>query len=159
MKNLFVCFLFIGLVFVGSSNFYVSSASTNKSLEAKCAIQKFDDEYANSKAVFIGEVISVEIDGDKKIYEFKVKKYWKGIEDTKVKVAVYENMRFQSPYNAEKTFLVFAKEDENGELFDQRCSRSKDLNGTSADLKDDLKKLGEGKTCISLEDKEEKKKG
>lgn len=155
MKNLVIVFFLIGLVFIGSTDFYVSSA--NESLEAKCAIQKFDAAYKNAKAVFVGEVIAEEKDGDKKIFVFKVKKFWKGIEDAKVKVAVYENPRFQAPYDFGETHLVFAKDDEEGGLFDGRCSRSKDLDGFSSDLKDDLKQLGEGKTCINLA-KEEKKK-
>ncbi len=158
MKNLVVLFLLIGMFFVSSNNLNVSSANEiNEITEAKCAMPNFDAAYKNAKAVFIGEVIAVEIDGDKKIFEFRVKKFWKGIEDTTVKVAVYENMRYESPYYASKTFLVFANDDEDGGLIDGRCSRSKDLNGSSADLKDDLKKLGKGKTCISLSDETEEK--
>lgn len=157
MKNLVALFLLVGMFFVSSADLNVSSA--NEVLEAKCAMPKFDDAYKNAKAVFIGEVIGVEIAGDKKIFKFRVKKFWKGIEEATVKVAVYENLRFQAPYYASDTFLVFANDDEEGGLVDGRCSRSKALNGTSPDLKDDLKKLGKGKTCINLsqEPKEEEK--
>ncbi len=159
MKNpLMIVFLFALFVFVSSTNPAVPTA-TGDPAEAKCAIRTFDNEYEYAKAVFVGEVTGEEKDGDKTIFEFKVKKFWKGIEDTKVKVAVYENPRFQAPFDVGETHLVFAKENEDsGELWDGRCSRSKDLNGFSSDLKDDLKKLGEGKTCISLDDKEKEEK-
>lgn len=148
MKNLTVIFLFIGLFFVSSSNHFVATA--NESAEVKCAMMKFDKAFKNAKAVFVGEVIGMEKDGNKKIFEFKVKRFWKGIKDTKVKVAVRESPRFQAPYDVGETHLVFAKDDENGGLWDGRCSRSRDLDGFSPSLKEDLKKLGDGKTCISL---------
>jgi hypothetical protein len=153
MKNLIWLCLLVGLFFISSSGSKVSSASEN--LNAKCATPNFERAYKNARAVFIGEVIGVEKDGDKKIFEFKVKKFWKGIEGAKVKVITYENRRYQPPYDVGETHLVFAKDDEEGGLYDGRCSRSRDLNGLSPSLKDDLKELGEGKTCISLE-KEEK---
>lgn len=157
MKHFIVVFLLVGSMLLGSS--YINISKANEITYAKCAIPKLDTTYKNAKAVFIGEVISEEKDGDKKIFEFKVKRFWKGIEDTKVKVAVYENFRFQAPYEVGKTFLVFANEDKEGGLIDGRCSRSKDIEGSSSELKDDLKKLGEGKTCINLsKEKEEKKK-
>jgi hypothetical protein len=159
MRNLTAFFLLIGLFLISSNNFEVSSA--NGPTNAKCAMLNFEQAYDQAKAVFVGEAIAIETDGDKKIFEFKVKKFWKGIEDTKIKVSVYENMRYQSPYKVGETFLVYAKDDEEGGLFDGRCSRSRDIEGFDPSLKEDLKSLGEGKTCISLsgnkEEKESKK--
>ncbi len=149
MKKFISVFLLIGICLVYSSDFYGFVNEENVIL--RCATPNFEKEYKNSKAVFIGEVINVEKDGNKKITEFKVKKYWKGIKETKVKVTVYENPRFQSPFDEGETHVVFAKDDEEGGLRDGRCSRSKDMNGFSPFLKDDLKKLGKGKTCIDLE--------
>lgn len=120
---------------------------------ADCIIVNFEAEYKYSKAVFVGEVINVKTEGDKKIVEFKVKKYWKGVAEPKIKVDVYESMRFQFPYDVGKTFLVFAKDDENNGLWDQKCSRSKNMNGSSSDLEDDLKALGKGKIFIESKDK------
>ncbi len=156
MRGLIAVFLLIGLFFISLGNFEVSSA--NDSNDAKCAMPNFERSYENAKAIFLGEVIAVETDGDKKIFEFKVKKFWKGIEDTKVKVSVYENMRYQSPYKVGETFLVFANDDEEGGLLDGRCSRSRNMDGYAPSLKEDLKSLGEGKTCISLSEEKKVKK-
>lgn len=149
MKKTILTLLMISICLVYSPNFY--GLTEENHLSVKCAIMKFDAEYKNSKAVFVGEVINIEREGDKKIIEFKVKTFWKGIEDSKIKIIVYENTRFESPFDKGETHLVFAKDNEEGGLWDGRCSRSKDLNGSSADLEDDLKSLGKGKTCISLE--------
>ena len=157
MKYLSAVFLLVGTISAVSAGFASATNATNEAFMPRCAVQKFDAAYKNAKAVFIGEVVGEEQDGDKKIFEFKVKKFWKGIGESRVKVAVYESPRYQAPYEVGETHLVFAGEGEDGELTDGRCSRSKDLRGTSADLDDDLKSLGEGKTCISLEDGEENK--
>lgn len=149
MKKIILTFLTINICLICSSDFY--GLTGRNYLSADCIFPTFASEYKNSKAVFIGEVINIEKDGDKKIVEFKVKKYWKGIEDSKIKIIVYENFTFVSPYDKGETHLVFAKDNEEGGLWDDKCSRSKDLNGTSSDLEDDLKALGKGKTCISLE--------
>lgn len=150
MKNITSVLILVGVCLFYSADFYGSVNGEN--LNVRCATPKFDVEYKNSKAVFVGEVVNVEKDGDKKIIEFKVKKYWKGVKETKVKISVYETPRWQSPFDVSETHVVFAKDDEEGGLRDGRCSRSKDLEGLSADLEDDLKKLGEGKTCIDLKD-------
>jgi hypothetical protein len=150
MKKIISALLIVGFCLSYSMDNYGSVNEEN--LNLRCAFPKFEKEYENSKAVFIGEVINVEKDGNKKITEFRVKKYWKGIKESKVKVTVYENPRFQSPFDKGETHLVFAKEFEEDEgLQDGRCSRSKDMNGLSSDLEDDLKKLGEAKTCINLQ--------
>jgi hypothetical protein len=157
MKNLATFCLLIGAVWFFSAGFVPATNGMNEASEPRCAVQKFDAAYKNAKAVFIGEVVGEEQDGDRKIFEFKVKKFWKGIEETRVKITVYESPRYQAPYETGETHLVFAGENEDGELTDGRCSRSKDLKGTSADLDEDLKSLGEGKTCIGLADGEENK--
>ena len=47
---------------------------------------------------------------------------------------------------------VFAERSEGDErFFDRRCSRTKLMKAEYGDLKEDLKKLGEAKTCIDLE--------
>ncbi len=149
MKKIILAVLTITICILYSPNFYGLAVENHSPMN--CIIRGFEGEYKNSKAVFIGEVINIEKEGDKKIIEFKVKKFWKGIKDSKVKVVVYETFRFESPFDIGETHLVFAKDNGAGELWNHRCSRSKDLNGTSSDLEDDLKSLGKGKTCINLE--------
>ena len=145
MKELSLIVLLSAAIFTGLANFNFSNANEYSSV--KCAVPKFDTAYKNAEAVFVGKVLAVEKDGDKKIIEFKIEKFWKGVNKAKVKISVYENFRFQSPYDVGETHLVFAKLNKDSEeLWDGRCSRSKDLEGFSPDLKDDLEKLGEGKT-------------
>ena len=122
---------------------------------AKCAMPSFAQAYKNSAAVFVGEVIKEAKVGDNREFIFRVERYWKGIAAKKVKVLVYENPRYQAQFEKGKSFLVFATEDEDsGILFDGRCSRSAEIGGYSSSLKDDLDKLGAGKTCIDLNEAE-----
>ena len=117
MSKVISLFLIVGVLFeLFDGTIYGSVNEENKSL--RCAFQKFEKEYENSKAVFVGKVINVEKDGNKKITEFKVKKYWKGIKGSKVKVTVYENPRFQSPFDEGEIHLVFAKQGEKDGLRD-----------------------------------------
>lgn len=111
---------------------------------ARCAIRSFEAEYEGSRAVFIGRVIEVEKEGDTKIFTFEIERFWKGVDSRKVKVAVYENPRFQAQFREEGRFLVFAKEDEEHGLSDGRCSRSKDLDRFKEGAEEDLEKLGPG---------------
>lgn len=134
-----------GIVFNISFNNTTAHAGSDA---AKCAIPKFDDEYENSKAVFVGTVNDVKKDGDKKIFEFEVSKYWKGIESKIVKVVVTENIRFQAQFKLDGQYLVFAKDDEEGGLWDGRCSRSRDLEGFGGEVEEDLAKLGDAKIFI-----------
>ena len=161
MKVIATLCLLLGFLFVGSSDIYVARAT--ESLNVKCAMPNFKNAYKNAKAVFVGEVIGVKKNGNIKTFEFRVKKFWKGIEDTTVKVITNENFRYQAPYKIGETFLVFAKDNNKGGLWDGRCSRSRNMDGLAPSLKEDLESLGEGKTCISLSDetesKEEKTKG
>lgn len=131
----------------------VLALTDKENLFANCIIVNFDSEFENSKAVFIGEVTDIEKDGDKKIIEFKVKKYWKGIEKDTVKIYVYESLRFEPLYNIGEIHLIFAKDDGKSGLWDNKCSRSKDLDKISSDLEDDLKALGKGKTFTTSKDK------
>ncbi|REJ75622.1 MAG: hypothetical protein DWQ47_09135 [Acidobacteria bacterium] len=111
----------------------------------RCAIPTFEVEFERSQAVFIGKVISIEKDADRKVFEFEIEKFWKGVEESKVVVTVSENPRFQAQFTKGGRFLVFAKADEEGGLFDGRCSRSKDLDRNPEGAEEDLDKLGPGK--------------
>lgn len=113
---------------------------------ARCAVRFFEAEYAISKAVFVGKVVESAKDGDTKIFTFEIERFWKGVEDKKVKVAVFENPRFQAQFRDGGRFLVFAKEDEEHGLSDGRCSRSKDLDRFAEGADEDLEKLGPGET-------------
>ncbi len=148
MKRMISTFVILGFVVLSTPTFY-SSAAEESSL--KCAMPNFKNAYKSAKAVFIGKVVKVSKKGDRKVTKFKVTKYWKGVENKYVEVSVYENRRFQSPYRKDRSYLVFAKSREEGGLWDGRCSRSRDVEGFSPSLKDDLKTLGEAKTCISLD--------
>jgi len=107
-----------------------SSASTGR-----CAISKLKTEYANSKAVFIGEVVSVTSDGDIKTFTFKVEKRWKGAADKKIEVSVQETTRHQAWFEVGEKYLVFARGDETvGKLWEVRCSRTKSLKDASEDV-------------------------
>ncbi|NNE66652.1 MAG: hypothetical protein HKN33_08795 [Pyrinomonadaceae bacterium] len=140
MKILLLVLLLTGLPASADSN----EAST------RCSLRSFQAEYRVSAAVFVGEVVKMNESEGKKYFVFKVKKFWKGVRSEHVKVFVRENARFQSPFEEGKTFLVFAKKDDDGVLRDGRCSHSAEIDGTSSTLKDDLEKLGKGKTCIDL---------
>ena len=118
------------------------SAMDSPSL-AKCATPAFPEQYKNSKAVFVGKVLSIREEGDKKIFEFKIEKYWKGIKTKKVEVDVYETPRYQAWYEVGKKYLVYARDDD-GKLVDGRCSRSREIGDDF--IRNDLKKLGKGKT-------------
>lgn len=113
----------------------------------RCAISNFEAEYKKSEAVFIGVVTAVAKEGDKKIFEFRVERFWKGVTDRNLKVSVYENPKFQAQFRADGRFLVFAKADEEGGLIDGRCSRSKDLDRDEEYAEEDIEKLGPGTVC------------
>jgi len=113
---------------------------------AKCATMTFEKEYEQTKAVFLGEVLNARKEGDKSIFEFRVKKYWKGIARRNVIVEVNEYARYQAQFKIGGKYLVFARAEGDGRLFDMRCSRSKDLDGYGGAVQEDLKKLGKAKT-------------
>jgi hypothetical protein len=129
-------------------------AATSGSIGRKCALPSFSRAYEYSSAVFVGVVLSESKVGDIKEYKILVKRYWKGVKSKKVELSVYENRRFQAQYKEGRTYLIFAREDDDGRLIDGRCSRSSEIGGYSSNLKGDLEKLGEAKTCIDLKEEE-----
>lgn len=139
--------LVLAVVLSASSN----SFSANEFSNAKCAIPKFEKAFEDAKAVFVGKVLSKKSEGDLKIFELEVEKYWKGVEKKKIIINVYENPRYQAQFEVGKSYLVFAETDDDGKLFDRRCSRTKLVTENSVEnLSEDLEKLGDAKTCISL---------
>lgn len=133
--------VFSALGFGVSSNFQTANGAHRVNFGARCAIQPFQTAYSGSKAVFIGEVVSDEKNGDVRTFEFKVEKYWKGAVKKKTKVLVYENARFQAWFRKGGKYLIYANADDKGRLSVSRCSRSRDLEFAE----EDLQKLGKGK--------------
>ena len=124
-----------------SSNFQRAQSAGRADFAAKCAIQSFQTAYTGSKAVFVGEVVGEEKDGDLRKFDFKVEKYWKGAGAKRVEILVYETARFQAWFKKGGKYLIYAPADENGKLRVYRCSRSRDVDYAE----EDLQKLGEGK--------------
>lgn len=142
MKNRTV----IGFVVVLSAVvvFFSSNQQTAESSvlsNSKCAISSFEKAFQYSEAVFVGEVIKQEKNGNNKTFDFKVEKYWKGADTKKIKISVYETMRYQAWFKVGESYLVYANRDEDGKLSVSRCSRSKNVENAS----EDLQKLGKGK--------------
>ena len=124
-----------------SSNFQTTGSASGVNFGGKCAIQSFQTAYSQSKAVFVGEVVAEEKNGDLRSFDFKVEKYWKGANAKRVEVLVYETARFQAWFKKGEKYLIYAPADENGKLRVYRCSRSRDVDNAE----EDLQKLGEGK--------------
>lgn len=125
-----------------SSNFrQAESAAKFVNPGAKCAIPAFQTAYQGSKAVFVGEVVGEEKDGDTRIFDFKVEKYWKGRNTKRVEIRVYETTRYQAWFKKGEKYLVYAAADEDGKLRVGRCSRSRDVDSAG----EDLQKLGKGR--------------
>ncbi len=116
-----------------SSNFQIAEA-------ARCAQSSFQAEFKNADSVFVGKVTGDTTEGDKRIIEFTVEKYWKGSNAKLVTITVYESARFQSPFESGNRYLVYANSGDDG-LTVSRCSRSRAVKYAT----DDLKKLGTGK--------------
>lgn len=152
MKKIFsLSFGLLFIVFLLGGN--VSSA--NEFAVAKCAIPNFERAFENAEAIFVGKVLSEKTEDRMKIFELEVEKFWKGVEEKKITVNVYENPRYQAQFEVGERFLVFAEADEDGRLFDRRCSRTRRMNESeNYIMKENLEKLGEPKTCISLSSKE-----
>jgi hypothetical protein len=110
---------------------------------AKCAILKQTTAFRQAKAVFAGEVIGEEKNGDRRSFEFAVEEYWKGDGRKKITIDVFETPRFQAHFKKGEKYLIYANAafDEKGNLRVERCSRSRER-GQAAD---DLKQLGKGK--------------
>jgi hypothetical protein len=118
-----------------SSNFQTTE------IAAKCRIPGFESAYRASTAVFTGEVLTEEKSGDTRVFEFKVEKYWKGKNDERVVIHVYETARYQAFFKKGEKYLIYATRDADGKLHVGRCSRSRDVE----DAAEDLQKLGKGK--------------
>lgn len=139
-------FLAIAVIFSAinpgfSSMCVKAKAETFSAANGKCAVRKFSDAFQNSKAVFLGEVISEKKNGDYKTFKFKVEKYWKGTNVKTIEVSVYETMRYQAFYKIGEKYLVYARTGENGKFLDGRCSRSQSVENAS----DDITKLGKAR--------------
>ena len=119
----------------------IEHESGNTTALAKCAIPNFDNEFRNSKAVFVGKVTKVTKVGDDRVFEFAVEKYWKGATTKRITVSFYETTRYQAWFKLGETYLMFAARESDGRFTVARCSRSKDLSQAN----DDLRKLGKAK--------------
>lgn len=140
MKLLTVLILLIATVTGFSANGTESSA-TESNLFAKCRVPYFEESYKESKAIFVGKVLSVRKEGDEKIFKFQVEKYWKGKKSKTLEVKYYENMRYQAWLEVGKKYLVYARGNDDGTLSDGRCSLTK----IYSEANPDLKKLGKAK--------------
>ena len=142
-RTIFLACITIGFLLTIFTNSRFETVAKESTSLAKCATLGFNEEFKYSKVVFVGKVLSIgEEPGSKKIIEFKVAKYWKGIKTKKVEVTVYETSRYQAWYEVGKSYLVYARNDE-GKLMDGRCSRSREMSDNF--IKDDLKRLGKGR--------------
>jgi hypothetical protein len=112
-------------------------AETKSSATAtrKCAIPSLKAALQDSSAVFAGEVLSETKAGNERTFEFRVVKYWKGAGKKRIKISVHETARYQAWFEVGKSYLVFARADDDGRLRDGRCSASKLLSEASKDLK------------------------
>lgn len=133
--------VFSAICIIFSSNFRTTESAGSVSLSSKCAIATFQSAYQQSKAVFVGEVVSEEKNGDTKTFDFKVEKYWKGKDAKSIEIDVYETSRYQAFFKEGEKYLIYATADENGKLRVGRCSRSRDVDNAG----DDLRQLGKGK--------------
>lgn len=111
---------------------------------AKCATLPFNEAYNSAEAVFVGKVLSEEKNGDVKTFELEIEKYWKGATKKKIKINVYETMRYQAWFRVGERYLIYATADDDGKLNVGRCSRSNEAD----DALEDLEKLGAGKNPV-----------
>lgn len=122
----------IGLIF--SSNLKTAESCEIKNELSKCAIPSFQKAFERAGAVFTGEVLSVEKNGDTRTFEFRIEKYWKGANKRTIQINVYETPRYQAFFKKGEKYLVFADADA-GKFYVGRCSRSREITGAAADLK------------------------
>lgn len=113
-----------------------ASETQNSETPEKCLIPSAKSAYMNSKAVFVGEVLSKEGNGDVKTFTFRVEKYWKGVKRTEIKVSVRESMRYEAWFEVGGKYLVFARADNDGNFWDGKCSGTKSLENASRDIKE-----------------------
>jgi hypothetical protein len=136
-----ITFVFSSFSVVQPSKFLIPASGLANIEAEKCAIRSFESELRDSKAVFTGKIIGESKKGDIRIFELAVEKYWKGRVGKRIKVNIYETMRYQAWFKLGEKYLIFAYESDDGALSVERCSRSKGL----SEAKDDLRKLGASK--------------
>lgn len=133
----------VSFVFISFIDNHPKVLAKESTVLAKCATPEFGQSYKTSKVIFAGKVLNMTTKGDKKVIEFNVEKYWKGMKTKKIEISVYETMRYQANYEIGKKYLVYAQSNEDGTLIDVRCSRSREISDPF--IATDLKKLGKGK--------------
>lgn len=131
--------LLVALTIFGIASTHINAAESE--LMAKCMVPSFKASYQNSKTIFVGKVLSIRKENDYKILTFQVDKYWKSSVKKTVEVKHYEAYNYKVWLQTGGKYLVYAYGDENGNLFDGKCSFTKKY----SDAKSDLKKLGKGK--------------
>ena len=137
--------IFSAIVFVFPSNFQKAESCALNNEMKKCAIPPLRKAFKQAGTVFVGEVLSVEKNGDTKTFEFEIAKYWKGGNRRKIKINVYETPRYQAFFKKGEKYLVFAVADKDGNFYVSRCSRSKETGEAS----EDLELLGEAKSPLN----------
>ncbi|HEY0427913.1 MAG TPA: hypothetical protein VGC76_09035 [Pyrinomonadaceae bacterium] len=131
--------VFSAILLAFSSNLKEAEGSVEAA--GKCAIPPFKEAFQAASKVFVGAVKSERKEGNTRIFEFEVEKYWKGASGRKIEISVYETARYQAWFKVGGKYLVYAETDEDKAFRVDRCSRSRD----ASDAADDLKKLGKGK--------------
>ena len=128
--------------FVFSSDYQSGESAVLFGGKAKCAIPKQPAAFEEAAAVFVGEILKEEKNGDVRSFEFRVEKYWKGAKREKIRIDVYETTRYQSWFKTGERYLIYATAaSRKGNLRVVRCSRSRAV----SEAADDLKQLGKGK--------------
>jgi Skp family chaperone for outer membrane proteins len=131
--------VFSAIGFFLSSNFQKTESAGF--INSRCAVSSFRSAYRQSKAVFVGEVVGEEKDGDNKIIKFEIKQSWKGANAKNLEINVYETTRYQAFFKNGEKYLIYATAGEDGKLYVGKCSRS----DNAANAAEDLRKLGKGK--------------
>jgi hypothetical protein len=143
MKNYIFLIIVLGLsALAGGSPSNIQRVEAADGRSSKCAVSSVKSSLQYAKAVFSGEVVGEEKNGDVKTFKFKVDKYWKGENTGTIEIFVYQTFRYQAVFKEGEKFLVYAVADEDGKLTVKRCSRSKDLRYAEQDLRE----LGAGQT-------------
>lgn len=141
-KIILACVVVFSAIWFGfSSNRTEAEIFVSSNKSGKCAILPFKDALSAASSVFVGKVKSERKEGDTRIFEFEVEKYWKGAKKKKIQISVYETARYQAWLETGEKYLIFATAGDDGALHVGRCSRSKQ----AVDASEDLQKLGKGK--------------
>lgn len=111
------------------------------SADGKCYIAPVKEEFSRSSAVFLGDVIREEKNGDIRTFEVRVERYWKGKDSKTISFDVHENTRYQAWFKKNGRYLIYATAGDDGRLRVGRCSRSREIEKAA----DDIAKLGKGK--------------